>query len=292
MTSFRYLAPDTVAEAQTAIAEHGPDAKPLAGGTDLLVLIRAGRIRPRMIVDLKRLPLRYVKAEQGQLRIGALATHADLASHPTVRAEFAALASAARVVGGPALRNRATVGGNVVNASPAADAVAPLFADDARAIVAGLGGEREVPFAALFTGYRDTALAADELLTEIRIPRVADASSSRFVKAGNRAAMIIATVNIACRLTVGRDGRVTDARLCYGSVAPTALRIRDAERVLIGSSLDELDAEIAAQLAAETVAPISDTRASATHRVRLVRVHTRRALESIRDELKEAVHRV
>ncbi len=291
MTAVRYFAPETLAETHALIAEHGSDAKPLAGGTDLLVQVRARRVAPRVIVDLKRLPLRYVIVEPTQLRIGALATHSDLAAHPTVRSELAALASAAACVGGPALRNRGTLGGNVVNASPAADAVPPLLADDAHALAQGPRGERAIPFVELFTGYRETALAADELLTEVRVPRMSHASSSTFVKTGNRAAMIIASVNIACRLSVVGDGRVTAARLCCGSVAPTAIRIAEAERMLVGSSLDTLDLDGAARAAAEAVAPISDTRASATHRVRLIAVHTRRALASVRDELKEILER-
>lgn len=287
MTCFGYLAPETLAEAHAVIADNFPAAKPVAGGTDLLVQIRSGRVKPRLLVDLKHLPFRYITTEAGQVRIGALATHADVAWHPVVRSEFAALARASRFVGGPALRNRATVGGNVVNASPAADAVAPLFADDAQAIVHGRRGERQIPFSALFTSYRQTALQPDDILTEIRLPRPDTASSSSFVKTGNRRAMIIATINIACRLSVGSDGRVTDARLCYGSVAPTVVRVTESERILTGSWLDDLDFDAAAQAAVEAVAPISDTRASAEHRMRLVRVHTRRALESVRDELRK-----
>lgn len=289
MTCFGYLAPQTLAEAHALIADNIPAAKPMAGGTDLFVQIRSGSVKPGLLVDLKRLPLRYITLEPGQLRIGALATHADLASHPVVRSEFAALASASRFVGGPPLRNRATVGGNVVNASPAADAVAPLLADDARAIVHGHEGERQIPFSALFTGYRQTALQPDDILTEIRLPRPNTASSSRFVKTGNRRAMIIATINIACRISVASDGRVRDARLCYGSVAPIALRATEAERVLTETGLDGLDIDAAVQAAVEAVAPISDTRSSAEHRVRLVRVHTRRVLESVRDELRGTV---
>ena len=288
MTTTRYLAPVSIAEACAALRSENGGARPLAGGTDLLVQTRAGVLNPQLVVDLKRLPLRFIVAEPGKLRIGALATHSDLVRHPALRPELEALRCAARWVGGPALRNRGTVGGNIVNASPAADTVPALIAADAEAIVAG-PEERAIPLEQFFTGYRQTVLRPGELLSEVRVPRQPEVSRSVFVKIGNRGAMIIASVCLAASLRVTPGGVVAGASLCYGSVAPTPVRLREVEAMLIGRPLDALDLEGAARAAAESISPISDTRASLEHRVRLVAVHTRRTLAALRDELSEVI---
>lgn len=284
----RYLVPGSLEEACAALESASGGARVLAGGTDLLVQKRAGIVHPELIVDVKRLALRYIVSEPGQLRIGALTTHSDLASHPSLRPELEGLRQAARWVGGPALRNRGTVGGNIVNASPAADTVPALIAADAEAVLAR-PDERVIPLEEFFTGYRQTVLWPGEILAEVRLPRSPEISRSVFVKIGNRRSMIIASVCLAAALRVDTSGVVIGVSLCYGSVAPTPVRLREVEAMLIGSPVDAMDLEGAGEAAAESVAPISDSRASATHRLRLVAVHTRRALSALRDELSRAL---
>jgi CO/xanthine dehydrogenase FAD-binding subunit len=274
----RYTAPATLHEAVTILAAE-PGARPIAGGTDLLPRLRAGVVAPDLLVDLRRLPLREVTAGPDALRIGACATHALLAASETVRGAFPALAQACRSVGGPPIRNRGTIGGNLANASPAADSAPPLLAYDAQMVIAGIGGERVVPLEGFFLGPGCTALAPGELITEIRLPWPGPRTAAVSLKLGRRRAMAVAVAGVAVRLTLAGAGEVAVARIALGSVAPVPLRATAAEGLLADLPISACcDFSAAAQAAAAACAPISDLRAGAAHRRRMVEVLTRRAL--------------
>lgn len=273
-----YLAPATLDEALERLRQAGDAACLAAGGTDLLPQLRRGAIQPSLVIDLRRLPLATIRQEADGVEIGACATHAAVAASPLIRQGFPALAEACRTVGGPPVRNRGTLGGNLANASPAADAAPPLLAYDAEVVLARQGAERTLPLAELFTGPGQTALAADEMLIALRLPLPPENTGAAFIKLGKRQAMAIAVASVAARLTLAADGRIREARLALGSVAPVPLRALRAETHLQGHGPTVSLIGEAAELARPEASPISDVRASAGYRSRMVEVLARRAL--------------
>jgi carbon-monoxide dehydrogenase medium subunit len=274
----RYAAPATLHEAVTLLAAE-PEARPIAGGTDLLPRLRAGVLAPELLVDLRLLPLTEIAAAPDCLRIGACVTHAGLAASDVLRDSFPALAQACRTVGGPPIRSRGTVGGNLANASPAADAAPPLLAFDAQVVIASIRGERILPLNDFFLGPGRTALAPGDILTEIRLPWPGPRTAAVYLKLGRRQAMAVAVASVAVRLTLSEAGEVTAARVALGSVAPVPLRALAAEALLSGRPVsDGVGFSRVAQAAAAACAPISDLRASAAYRKRMIEVLTRRAL--------------
>lgn len=280
-----YIRPQDLIQVHGLLADFGSDAKLLAGGTDLIVQMRAGAVDPKVVIDIKPVLSRSVKTTSGMLSLGAGLTHSELAASTTVQRGHRALADASLSVGGPALRNRATVGGNVANASPVADSVPPLIADGGRAVISGHGGERRIAVEELFTSYRRTQLGPTDVLTAFEIPAAGRRSASAFVKIGGRRALIIATASVACRLSVDEDGIVTRLGLAFGSVGPTAIVGRRTGERAEGSLVDSLDLDALAESAVAEISPISDFRGGASHRARLVRVHTRRLIAGLREEL-------
>ena len=270
----RFAAPTTVTEALAILATDRA-ARPVAGGTDLVVAARQGRkALPVSIVAIDRIDeLAGLRAEGGGLVLGALTTHAILATDPEVRASWTALADAAAIVGSPATRATGTVGGNLMNASPAAETTAPLVVLDGSVILRGQGiGERRVAVADLASGPGRTVAGAGELLTAIRIPRPAPLSGSAYVRLEYRRAMEIAVVGAAALVTLDADGRIAAARIALTAVAPTVVRARGAEAALAGS-VAGLDAfRAAGDAAAADASPISDVRASAEYRRAMVSV--------------------
>lgn len=274
-----YTAPRSLETLRATLDDHGPDAKLLAGGTDLLVQMRARTVEPTVLVDLKRLDLAGIHVTETRVQLGALATHADLVASRTIRARFPALAAACGLVGGPTIRNRGTIGGNLVNGSPAADAVPPLMAYEARITIDGPAGEREVAADAFYRGYRTTCLEPGELVTRVSLPVPALGSTSSFIKGAQRRALAISGVNVAVALRTGADG--LQARVALGSVGPTVVRARSVEAaVRQGATCTQ-----AAALIAEDIAPISDLRAGADYRLRLATTLTRRLLTQATEEL-------
>jgi CO/xanthine dehydrogenase FAD-binding subunit len=277
----RYIAPTTLDEAVRILTAE-PDARAIAGGTDLLPRLRAGAVAPDLLVDLRRLPLREIVASPDALHIGACATHTQVAASAAIRSAFPALAEACRAVGGPPVRNRGTIGGNLANASPAADTAPPLLAYDAQVVIAGVQGEHVLPLSEFFTGPGRTALAQGELLVDVRLPWPSARTAAAYLKLGRRQAMAVAVVGVAARLTVTADGRVEVARLALGSAAPVPLRAVAAEALLLGRRLPaDPDFREAALAAAAACAPISDLRAGAAYRRRMVEVLARRALVQV-----------
>lgn len=242
--------------------------RPLAGGTDLMVQLAADVAEPpAAVLDLSRLAeLKGVTTDGYEVTIGALTTYTDLRQSPVISARLPALAEASATVGAAQIQNRGTIGGNICNASPAGDTLPVLLAVDAVFDLASVRGERSVPASEFWTGYRQTALADDELLVRIRFT-VDRSRRERYRKVGTRAAQAISKVVIALGYRVeDGDDAWHDVRVALGSVAPTPVRVTAAEAVLEGVRPDEAVADEAALVLAGAIAPIDDVRSSADYR--------------------------
>lgn len=276
MRPFNYLAPTRLDEALSLLT---PQAVPLAGGTDLFLRMERRQTQPGTVVDLKRIPgMDGVEAVDGGVRIGALALMETLTASPLISDSYDALAQSARVVGSVQTRNRATIGGNLANASPAADTATPLLALGASVEAADANGTREMPVDQLFLGPGRTALRQGELLTAILIPAMPARAASAFQRCV-RTAMDIAVVNCAAFVRLDEDGLIGEARIALGAVGPTPLRAASAESRLAGRRPSPDLAAEAAEAAADDAQPIDDVRAGADYRTEMVRVLTRRAIE-------------
>lgn len=268
---------------------HGPNAHFLAGGTDLIIQTNRGRKAPHHIIDISRLATLALMRHDGEtLSIGALTTHKTIERDPFIYHGLTALSEAARVVGGHQVRNIATIGGNVANASPAADVAVALLALGARARLIGTGGARRLALDEFFLGPGRTAREHDELISEIEIP-IAENSASAFLKAGRRKAMEISVVCVAASLTIDpTDQSCRAARIALGAVAPTPLRAREAEAHLVGKALAAAQLRRAGEIAAEECSPLDDVRASSDYRRILVSALVPRALEQCRLRIAQA----
>lgn len=241
---------------------------PLAGGTDLLVYLNAGTWTGAGFLDLWGLrELRGVRSGRSQMSIGALTTFSEIREHAALRRRFPALTAAAAEVGGRQIQNRATVAGNIANASPAGDSLPALMALDAVVHARSVRGERAIPLGALYRGYRDPALSPDELITTVAIPFAPPRSFQFFRKVGTRRAQSISKVVMAGVLRIGRDGRVDHVRLAWGSVAPVTLLAGHAEEALLGAKPSRLTAAHARAELMRDIAPIDDIRSDREYRL-------------------------
>jgi carbon-monoxide dehydrogenase medium subunit len=279
MTEFDYFVPRRLGEAVSLLRRYGKKAALLAGGTDLMLRVERRAVTPGIVVDLKQIPdLKGIKSGRDGLRIGSLVLMEEIASQPSVRKRYGLLATAAGVVGSMQTRNRATLGGNLCNASPAADTPPALIALAAIVRIAGGKRVREVPVEDFFFGPGKTCLRSGELVKDIFIPSPARGSGTSFQRS-TRTAMDIALVNCAVSLCLApRDGIIKDIRIALGAVAPTPLRARDAEDALRGTTGGADNVEQAVARAVACASPIDDVRASAGYRREMVRVLTRRAI--------------
>lgn len=280
MRAFELIAARDAHHAVALLAEHGPSARVLAGGTDLLVDLKSTPDVPRVIVDISRAAdlKRIAMTDQG-LSIGALATHTQIMRSSLIREFAPALIAAARTIGAVQTRNLGTLGGNLVSGVPSMDSGPALFALEALVTVIGAAARRQVPIAEFFLGARKTILLADELLLEIVIPRSSLGKPADFQKFGLRKGQALALVNVAAASWVdwGRNAFVAP-RIALGAVAPTVVRSLEAEAFLEGRAVTPEAMAEAGRIAAEEARPISDFRASAQYRRNLVAVLTRRAL--------------
>jgi carbon-monoxide dehydrogenase medium subunit len=281
---FRYLRPTRLQEVLDLLEEHGAAARVLAGGTDLGVDLHYGKSKPRVVIDIKRardLPPVITEAD-GWLTISATVTLSDVERHKTVRRYFPALAEAAAVVGSLQIRNRATLVGNVCNASPAADTVPVLAVHDAAVKVLGGGGERSLPLVNFIQGNRHTTLAAGEFATAVSIQFPNKPYGSAFARVTRRYGVDLATVNLCCG--VDRAGFTTFA---FGAVSPRPLVLRDCGGILADPSAAApaksavLDALIA------KAAPITDVRATAEYRLAMLKVLAQRAQRRANERLAD-----
>lgn len=268
----------TVEAALAAIAAGG---RPVAGGTDLVVGARQGKAPlPESLVAIHRVAeLAGIGVVDSDLRLGALATHAEIAAHPFVLERLTALADAASIVGSHATRAHGTVGGNLINGSPAMELGGPLLAFGATATLRSEGGERPVAIADLFTGPGQTSARADELLTEVTVPTPPDGTGSCYARLEYRRQMEIAVVGATAVVTLSGD-RVTAAQVAITALAPTVRLVPAAGEALLGTDGGRAAAETAARAAVAACEPISDVRASAEYRRAMAAVIARRAIEA------------
>jgi carbon-monoxide dehydrogenase medium subunit len=273
----RYEAPRTVADA-VAILARERDSRVLAGGTDLLVQMRTGRTKPRVLVDVKRIPdLRVVTLDANGLRIGAGVSCAEIREVPGLAAAYPGLHEAVALIGSEQIQGRATVAGNLCNASPAADTVPALIALGARAVIAGPKGTRELPVEQMVTAPGRNALAPGELLVELRVAPPAPRAADAYLRLIPRSEMDIAVVGAGVWLALDARGAVADARVALGAVAPTAILVPDAARALIGAPVNEASLTAVATAASAAARPIDDQRGTVAYRRRVAGVLARRA---------------
>ncbi|MGE5818341.1 MAG: FAD binding domain-containing protein [Deltaproteobacteria bacterium] len=272
--------PTSLQEASRLLKENGPGGRFLAGGTDLVIAMKEKGLAPKYVVDLKRIPgLKGIRENSdGSITIGALTTMREIEISPLIRRKFPFLAQSAAEVGSIQIRNRATVGGNMANATPSADVAPSLIALNATAKIVGTNGERTVLLEAFFRGPGQTVMAADEILTEITIPKAPLRLVGEYIKFSPREMMDLAYVGVAVAYTIGEQGRCEGVRVVLGAVAPTPIRARKAEAAIEGQALTETLAEKVGEIAAQESKPISDVRSSADYRRAMVAAMTKRAL--------------
>jgi xanthine dehydrogenase iron-sulfur cluster and FAD-binding subunit A len=276
-----YYTPTHLDDALALLAQHQAEARVVAGGTDLLLEIERKLRSPRVLIDITRLAgLDQIRLDGEMFHLGPLATHNQVASSPLVVERAFPLARACAAVGAPQIRNRATVAGNLITASPANDTITALRVLEASVTLKSVRGERTLPLAEFYKGVRKTALAPDEMLVDISWPALRPAERGTFVKLGLRQTQAISVVNAAVVLSF-EAGRVQTARLTFGSVAPTIVRAPEAERALTGQALTDAVILEAGRLARAAAKPISDVRSPANYRAEMIEVLTVRALRSL-----------
>jgi carbon-monoxide dehydrogenase medium subunit len=281
MKGFEYWKVSTLEDAFRLLREYGERAKVLAGGTDLFIKMRTQVLQPEILIDLKGISgMDQISYDPPVgLRIGALASIHRLETSSLLRERFEVIAQGAASLGSYQVRCRATVGGNICNASPAADMVPGLISLGAKVKIASLEGERLIPLEGLFAGPGKTNLHMGEVLTEVRVPPVPQSTGCLYTKHSIRNSMDLAVVGVAVALSLSPSGeRCEDALIAMGAVGPVPMRAPKAEDCLKGQKLDEELIFRSALLASEEAQPIADIRASAEYRREMVRVITQRTL--------------
>ncbi len=273
-----YRTPSTLKEACDLLWDIREEAKIVAGGTDLVIGLRKGDLRPRCLVDITRIEeIREIEEEGDWISIGAGVTHSELASSPLLNRFGKVLSEASSSVGSPQIRNLGTLGGNIVNASPAADTLPPLMVLDAVARVASREGERDIPLVQLFNRPYETILKPFEILTHVRFSKLPAAARSGFIRLARREAMAIARMSVAVIARL-EGGRFRDIRISAGSVTPTPCRMSEAERVLKERVPDEESLRLAARRVSETMIGWSGVRPSTSYKKPVVEVLFIRAI--------------
>jgi carbon-monoxide dehydrogenase medium subunit len=283
----RYIAPHSLDEALHLLAIHGDDARVIAGGTDLIVeLDRGAHADVKVLIDISRIAgLNTIEVAEGRVHVGALVTHSQVVESATCRELVLPLAQASLEVGSPQLRNRATVAGNVITASPANDTISALLALGADVHIASSSGRRTVAVAEFIDGFRSTVLQTDELVTGLSVRALENSQRGIFVKAGLRRAQAISVVHLAAVVTFedSDDGQstVSDAVVALGSVAPTVVLVPALGDLLVGRQLDDRAIADAVAAATATATPIDDLRSTAEYRASLVATMVGRALGAL-----------
>lgn len=282
MRAFDYTAPTSVAEAVALLAGQAGTARALAGGTDLITQLKEGRRQTDLVVDLKRIPAlnRLDFSIEGGLTVGAAVPCVRLQESEAVKAHYPMLIHVCSLIGSYQIQGRASLGGNLCNASPSADGIPPLVVLGATALIAGPGGEREVPVEQFCTGPGRSVLQPGEILVELRIPTPAQRSGANYQRFIPRNEMDIAVAGVGSALQLAADGTIASALICLAAVAPVPLRVPAAEQSLVGQRPTPDAMVRAGRIAAEAASPISDVRASAEYRRHLVKVLTRRTLDA------------
>ena len=287
MTTTRYEAPGTVADALSVMAAH-PGAMILAGGTDLLVQYQAGLRTPSAFIDVKRIPeLMAIEADASGVTIGAAVAAADICAHPVIRAWWPGLVDGVQLIGSTQIQGRGSLGGNLCNGSPAADATGALIASGAVAHIAAPSGVRTVPVEQFVLAPGKTALAPGELLVSVRLPKPAAHTADAYQRLIPRTEMDIAVASVAVSITLDPSGLCTAARVVIGAVAPTLLLVPEAGAALVGTTLDAAALERAALAASAAARPIDDKRGTVAYRTTVVGVLTKRVAAIALSRAKE-----
>ncbi|MBI2369121.1 MAG: xanthine dehydrogenase family protein subunit M [Deltaproteobacteria bacterium] len=277
---FDYLEPTSPEECFALMAEHGSEAKLLAGGTALMQFLKQGLARPRALINLKRLPgLGGIEVgPEGALRLGALATHRRIEDAPLVRERWPMLAEMLQLVASPRIRNMATIGGNLCHGDANEDPPPLLLALDASVRVISRVGERLLPVDGLFTDFYETALKPGELLAEVRVPPLPPRSGAVYLKFAPKSRQDFATVGAAAFVRLADAGRCVELRLGLAGVAPTPVRARKVEAALQGQLLSEPLVREAAALVEDEIDPVGDIRGSAGYKREMAKLFLRRAV--------------
>ncbi len=278
MPRVNYTAPATVDEAVKALAGATGVAKVLSGGTDLLVQLKSGRVKPELIVDTKHIPgLVGIREEGDFFVVGAATPGVMISANERLEHAWPGIVEGVDLIGSTQIQGRASIAGNLCNASPAADSVPPVIAAKAVAVIAGPGGKREVPVENIVTGPGQTSLAKGEFVTEFKIPKPKPRQSDAYLRFIPRTEMDIAVVGCAVNVTLDASGTCTDARVVLGAVAPTQLVVEDAAKALIGHKLDDATLASLDTAAQRACKPITDKRGTIEYRTKIAGVLARRA---------------
>ena len=273
-----YAVPSTVEEAVRALAGASGLAKVLSGGTDLLVQLRSGRVSPDLIVDTKKIPgISGIRERDGGFVIGAATPGAVIGECEALQRAWPGVVEAANLIGSTQIQGRASLAGNLCNASPAADSVPALIAARATAVIAGPGGRREAPVEAIVTGPGQTSLQKGELIVEFRVPKPKPHQSDAYLRFIPRTEMDIAVVGCGVNVTLDGNGTCTDARVVLGAVAPTQVVAEEAGAALIGHKLDNDTLSKLDAAAGRACKPINDKRGTIEYRIKIAGVLARRA---------------
>lgn len=285
---FEYLEPSSLEEAVSLLTKHHDKAKIIAGGTDLIVQMRRKLARSQFLIDIKNIDdLSYIHDGNGEgLQIGALTTISALEKSSDLQQQYPIISQAAGVLGCSAIRNMATLGGNLCNAAPSADTAPALIALSSNAKIIGPEGQRLIQLEDFFKGPGESSLKRGELLVEIQVPPSSPESRAVYLKHTLRGTAELAIVGVAVLLTSSPGSDICkDIKIALGAVAPTPIRALNAEKQLIGKRIDSDRIRACAQAAADESLPISDVRASAEYRKAMIKVLTKRALQSMADQI-------
>ena len=287
---FDYWAAPGLDEALNELDLHGADAKVIAGGTDLVLNLKKKNVQPRRVISLHNLnELDFVQSDDSRVRIGALTKHADLAANPFLKQHLPILCQAVGLIGSWQIRNVGTIGGNICNASPAADSAPALLVLNAQLIVASKKGEKKIPIESFFSGPGETALEARQILKEIVIELPRQRSAGCYLKLRRRKAVDVSLVGVAFQAETESDGKtLAKVGIALGGVAPTPVRAPEAEAILVGLTLDEAITKISdcAKIAVKAASPIDDVRASASYRCTIVDVFVHQCAQKVLGTLK------
>lgn len=279
----QYFAPRKIEEALEILSKYGKEIKVIAGGTDLLIQYYDRLYEVGSWLDLKNIKeLKEIKIYQNQMEIGAMVTHAQLEKSEDIKKYFPILGQAAADIGSPQIRNRGTVGGNIVNASPAGDLLAPLMAYDAQFKLLSIQKETLIPAEEFFIGPKKTILEPVQLLTRIILPLPSERTYGCWIKIGKRKALIIATITLALVVEIAEDNKtVKDVRTCLGSVAPTPIEIKEIRKKMVGKNFSQLDFNQLGQIVEDKISPIDDIRGTREYRKDVAKNIMIKALEEI-----------
>lgn len=278
-----YFAPQKIEEALETLSNYGKEIKVIAGGTDLLIQYYDRLYEVNGWLDLKNISeLKNIRIKKNEMEIGAMVTHAQLEKSGDIQKYFPVLSQSAADIGSPQIRNRGTIGGNIVNASPAGDLLAPLMAYKAKFKLLSTQGEKIVPAEEFFIGPKKTILEPTQLLTQVILPLPSEKTYGCWIKIGKRKALIIATITLALVVEMVKDNKtVKDVSACLGSVAPTPIEIKEIRKKMVGKNFNQLDFNQLGQLAEDKISPIDDIRGTREYRKDVAKNIMINALEGI-----------